>query len=84
MLPNRVVGGVKIVAMAWFTLIFGGLLLIAGIVGQIYGTRRGNPAHPEDKRIGKIVLTIGSAVVGLWLMAFSVAHLLQLYSIGHW
>lgn len=70
--------------MAWFTLIIGGLVLIVGLWGQFFGIRRGNPTNPEDKRIGRIVLTIGSTVVGLWLVAFSVAHLLRLHTIGRW
>lgn len=70
--------------MAWFTLITGGIILIIGLLGQIFGTRRGNPTHPDDKRVGKLVVTIGSAVVGLWMVAFSAAHLLQLHVVGHW
>lgn len=70
--------------MAWLTLIIGGTVLIAGLFGQFFGIRRGNPSHPDDRRFGKIVLTIGSTVVGLWLVCFSVAHLLRLHSIGHW
>ena len=69
--------------MAWLTLIVGGSILIIGLLGQTFGTRRGNPAHPEDKRVGKIVVTIGSAVVGLWLVAFSVVQLLHLHTVGH-
>lgn len=70
--------------MAWFTLITGGIILLIGLLGQIFGTRRGSPAHPDDKRVGKIVVSIGSAVVGLWLVAFSVVHLLHLHTVGHW
>ena len=68
----------------WLTLIIGGLILIVGLWGQFFGIRRGNPTNPEDKRMGRIVLTIGSTVVGLWLVAFSVAHLLRLHTIGRW
>lgn len=67
----------------WLTLIIGGSILIVGLLGQIFGIRRGKPAHPEDRRIGRIVITIGSTVVGLWIVFFSVVHLLHLHTIGH-
>jgi len=70
--------------MAWFTLIFGGAILLVGLLGQIFGIRRGQPAHPHDKQARRLILTIGSAVVGLWLVAFSVAQLLHLHNTGHW
>jgi hypothetical protein len=71
-------------AMAWLTLILGGAVLIIGLLGQFFGIRRGEPAHPDDRRMGRIVLTIGSTVVGLWLVFFSVAHLLRLHTVGRW
>jgi hypothetical protein len=70
--------------MAWFTLIFGGAILLTGLLGQIFGIRRGRPAHPHDRLARTLVLTVGSAVVGLWLIAFSVAQLLHLHTTGHW
>ena len=76
--------GVKRLAMAWLTLIIGGTILLIGLLGQMFGMRRGNPAHPEDKRARKMVISIGSAVVGLWLMAFSAVQLLHLHLVGHW
>jgi hypothetical protein len=69
--------------MAWITLIIGGAVLLAGLLGQCFGIRRGIPAHPADKRVGKLVISIGSAVVGLWLAAFSVAHLLHMHAVNH-
>lgn len=71
-------------ARALLTLILGGLVLIVGLYGQFFGIRYGNPTHPNDRRTGRLVLTIGSTVVGLWLVAFSVAHLLRLHTIGRW
>lgn len=71
-------------AMAWLTLIIGGVILLIGLFGQMFGTRRGNPTHPDDKRVGRIVISIGSAVVGLWLVAFSAVHLLHLHTVGRW
>ena len=68
--------------MAWFTLIFGGVILIVGLLGQMFGIRRRNPVHPDDRRVGKIVVSIGSAVVGLWIVAISAAHLLHTH-VGH-
>jgi hypothetical protein len=70
--------------MAWLTLLIGGAVLIVGLLGQFFGIRRGHPAHPEDRRMGKLVVTIGSTVVGLWLVAFSVVHLLRLHEVGRW
>jgi len=71
-------------AMAWFTLIFGGVILLIGLFGQVFGIRRGTPAHPHDRSARRLIVTIGSAVVGLWLVAFSVARLLHLQHTGHW
>ena len=70
--------------MAWLTLIIGGTILVIGLLGQIFGIRRGKRAHPEDRRMGRIVVTIGSTVVGLWIVFFSVVHLLHLHTIGNW
>jgi hypothetical protein len=70
--------------MAWFTLIIGGVILLIGLFGQAFGIRRGTPGHPHDRKARKLVMTIGSAVVGLWLVAFSVARLLHLQHTGHW
>ncbi|HEX5234610.1 MAG TPA: hypothetical protein VFW25_04690 [Silvibacterium sp.] len=70
--------------MAWFTLIVGGLILVLGLLGQFFGIKRRDRTNTEDRRVGKIVLTIGSTVVGLWLVFFSVAHLLRLHSVGRW
>jgi len=69
--------------MAWLTLVIGGIILLIGLIGQFFGIRRGRPAHPEDKRVGRLVITIGSTVVGLWLVAFSVAYLLKGHTFGH-
>jgi hypothetical protein len=70
--------------MAWFTLIIGGVVLVVGLIGQFFFIRRGKRTHPEDRRMGRIVITIGSTVVGLWVLFFSLAHLLRLHTIGHW
>ena len=70
--------------MAWFTVIFGGLILIIGILGQIFGIRKGRSSHPEDRRMGRVVFTVGSIVVGLWIVAFVTARLLQFKATGHW
>jgi hypothetical protein len=76
--------------MAWFTLLFGALLLGIGIGGQIFGTGRqaaGKPRltnHPEDRRARRWVLTLGTLVVGLWFVAFSAVHLLHMHVSGTW
>jgi hypothetical protein len=70
--------------MTWLTLLIGGIILVAGLIGQFFFLRRGHPAHPADRRMGRIVITIGSTVVGLWVLFFSLAHLMRLHSIGRW
>jgi hypothetical protein len=70
--------------MAWFTVIFGGVILIIGLLGQIYGIREARSTHPQDKRIGRLVFTIGSVVVGLWIIAFVTVRLLHFKTTGHW
>jgi hypothetical protein len=65
--------------MAWLTLIIGGAILLIGLFGQKFGVKHHHRAHPEDKRVGRIVVTIGSAVVGLWLVAFSAVKLLHTF-----
>ena len=70
--------------MAWFTVIFGGIVLIIGLLGQIFGIRKGKSVHPEDKRMGRLIFTVGSVVVALWIVTFVAVHLLQLKTTGHW
>ena len=69
--------------MAWLTLIIGGTILVIGLLGQNFGIRRGKRGHPVDRRTGRLVVTIGSTVVGLWIVFFSVVHLLHLHTLGH-
>ncbi|MFY9938682.1 MAG: hypothetical protein WAK33_17505 [Silvibacterium sp.] len=70
--------------MAWFTVIFGGVILIIGLLGQIFGLRKGRSTHPEDKRMGRLVFTVASVVVFLWIVAFTTARLLHHDFTGHW
>lgn len=70
--------------MAWFTVIFGGVILIIGLLGQIFGLRKGRSTHPEDRRFGRVVFTIGSIVVFLWLVAFTTTRILHHNTTGHW
>jgi len=70
--------------MAWFTVIFGGIILIIGLLGQIFGIRKGRSVHPEDKRMGRLIFTVGSVVVALWIVTFVTVHLLQFKATGHW
>ncbi|HZD48368.1 MAG TPA: hypothetical protein VE178_06455 [Silvibacterium sp.] len=70
--------------MAWFTVIFGGIILIVGLLGQFFGIRKGMSGHPADRRMGRLVFTIGSVVVALWIVAFATARLLQFKTTGHW
>ena len=70
--------------MAWFTVVFGGIILIIGLLGQFFGIRKGMSVHPEDMRMGRLIFTIGSVVVGLWVIAFVTVHLLEFKTTGHW
>ena len=70
--------------VAYWTLIVGGVILCIGILGQFVGLRRGPKLHQEDKSRAKLVLTIGSTVVALWVVFFAVAHLMRLQVVGRW
>ncbi len=70
--------------MALATVIIGGIILIVGLLGQIFGIRKGRSTHPEDRRMGRIVFTVGSIVVALWIITFVTVRLLQLKTTGHW
>ncbi|MGA7523661.1 MAG: hypothetical protein WBW84_14505 [Acidobacteriaceae bacterium] len=70
--------------MAWLTLALGALLMVIGIGGQIFGVRKTTRLAPHDRPARKWILTVGSLVVGLWIVAFSAAHVLHLHHTGHW
>lgn len=70
--------------MAWFTLILGALLMVIGIGGQIFGIRKTSKLAAHDRPARKWVLTVGSLVVGLWIVAFSAAHVLHYHHSGRW
>jgi len=63
--------------MAWITLTLGALLMGIGIGGQIFGTRKSSRLAPQDRHARNWVFTVGSLVVGLWIVAFSAAHYLH-------
>jgi hypothetical protein len=70
--------------MAWFTLALGALLMAIGIGGQIFGVRKSTRLASHDRPARRWILTVGSLVVGLWIVAFSAAHMLHLHNTGHW
>lgn len=42
------------------------------------------PSYPKDRFASRLVVTVGSSVIGFWVAAFLAAHLLHLYIVGHW
>lgn len=70
--------------MAWFTLLFGALLIAVGVGGQIFATRKTSRLASYDRHVRRWVFTIGSLVIGLWIVAFSAAHVLHHHTSGHW
>jgi hypothetical protein len=65
--------------MALTTLIIGVILLGIGLLGHNFFTREKRQLHPDEHKARKWVVTIGSLVAGLWLVAFSAAQLLHHY-----
>lgn len=63
--------------MAWTTLILGVLLMAIGLGGQIFGTRKSSKLAPQDRHTRNWIFTVGSVVIGLWVIAFSAAHFLH-------
>ena len=63
--------------MAWTTLILGALLMAIGIGGQIFGTRKSSTLAPHDRPARRWILTVGSLVIGLWIVALSAPHFLH-------
>lgn len=70
--------------MAWFTLALGALLIAIGVGGQIFGIRKTHKLAHYDRPVRKWIVTVGSLVIGLWIVAFSAAHVLHLHQSGHW
>lgn len=70
--------------MAWFTLILGALLMIVGLGGQTFGLRKTSRLGAEDHPARKWIITVGSLVVGLWIVAYSAAHVLHHHHTGSW
>jgi cytochrome bd-type quinol oxidase subunit 1 len=69
--------------MAVVTLIIGAILLGAGLLGHTFFTRSKRQLHPDEHKARRWVVTIGSLVAGLWLVAFSAAELLRHYQGQH-
>lgn len=70
--------------MAWFTLVLGALLMVVGLGGQIFGIHKSSTLAPHDRPARKWVITVGSLVIGLWIVAFSAAHVLHYHHSGRW
>ncbi|HEY1501382.1 MAG TPA: hypothetical protein VGF88_17545 [Acidobacteriaceae bacterium] len=63
--------------MAWTTLILGVLLMAIGLAGQIFGIRKSSTLAPQDRHTRNWIFTVGTVVIGLWVVAFSAAHFLH-------
>jgi hypothetical protein len=70
--------------LTWFTLALGIVLMAIGLGGQIFGVRKSSSLAHHDRPVRKWVLTVGSLVVALWVVAFSAAHYLHHTHTGHW
>jgi hypothetical protein len=64
--------------MVWFFLIVGILLFGLGVGGQIRGRAKSQSFQADDLKARRWVLTVGTAVVGAWLVALSAAHLIAM------
>jgi hypothetical protein len=63
--------------MAIVTLIVGIVLFGIGIAGQTITRSKKPVAHKQDRLGFQLVVTIGSLVVGAWLLIISTVHLLH-------
>jgi hypothetical protein len=70
--------------LTWFTLTLGIVLMAIGLGGQIFGVRKSSTLAAHDRPVRKWVLTVGSLVVALWVVAFSAAHFLHHAHMGRW
>ncbi|MGC2636407.1 MAG: hypothetical protein WA294_04465 [Acidobacteriaceae bacterium] len=70
--------------VTWITLTVGVLLMIVGLAGQIFGVRKTSRLADHDRPVRKWILTVGSLVLGLWIVAFSAAHYLHHHHSGRW
>ncbi|HEY0784654.1 MAG TPA: hypothetical protein VGD62_02215 [Acidobacteriaceae bacterium] len=61
------------------TLIVGILLFAVGVVGQSLTRAKKPVAHHHDRRGFTLIVTIGSIVLGAWLLIISTVHLLHLH-----
>ena len=65
--------------------VYAGLVvLFIWLLGRFRRVWTRAPSYPEDWFAGRLVVTVGSSVIGFWLAAFLAAHLLHLYIVGHW
>ena len=68
--------------MDWVFLIAGIVLFSIGIVGQFRGRSKVAHIHPDDLRVRRWVLTVGSIVAGALLAAVGLAHLLYMLHVA--
>ena len=64
---------------AVLTLIIGIILFGIGIAGQSMTRSKKPAAHAGDRHGFRVVVTVGSIVIGAWLLILSAVHFLHLH-----
>jgi hypothetical protein len=71
-------------SLTWLTFSIGVVLMAIGLGGQVFGIRKTSRLADHDRPVRKWILTVGSLVIGLWVIAFSAAHYLHYHHSGRW
>ncbi len=70
-------GNTSVAIMAIITLVISIVLLAIGFTGQALTRSKKALAHPGDRKSYRLVLTVGSIVIGAWLLIISAVQLLH-------
>lgn len=69
--------------MIWILLSVGLILFGIGIGAQVRGRAKARESPADDSRARRWVVTVGTVVVGAWLVALSATHLIFLIYAAH-